>query len=1368
MPMAVPPLRLRRVLVVATVVVACAAVGRAVDIADFVAPRSAGPPPAEVPGPVAAPPAVAVVVEPAPRPVSLRIQWGGGKPQAWTGSIAIVAPADAAAGAGEPLVWRTLCTEPDAAAMAHAAGDVIQVHERRPLSGEGIEVEVPRWRHRRLLVTLQPMGTAQPPVTLDVVVEDALAAPVQKALDGEGNRITVRQSPGDALRTTLVAADAGPLSQVCRPGQRVRVAVDPLLAVSGATVPVELRMRLESGATREPAVAQDTLLVPVAEEQPAAAGRRAVRYAQVVFDVDLPAVEGVYDVALEAVERGSLRWARPVASRRLQLVALDDAPQPPPVARDGAWQLLHEVDPGSPRLHERLRRLPGVGLPGVALPSMPLPAMPLPSFTRPSLPVPDVPLPSVPRLPGVSIPSMATMVPRFNGLLTHGHSRVEPHPLGPVFRLPPAAADGVPSWEGIVVANAQPGMPHAVEIEYPTDQDATFAACVFEADAAAAAVEQRHAGGFVVRPEAYVENPPRLAVHRFVFWPTTKTPLVVVANTSPRGAAAFGRVRVLVGPTRLPAPPEPAGLATTAGRRSRRPVYGILRSPRFAGDGGSERDLGGRTVADWSTHVAGIEHEAERLVARGAAGGLVTVYADGAAAWPTTLTRHAPRWNPEATVENTVDATPKDLLAALCRVHARAGLRLVPALEFDAPLPALEAVVAQGGRDAVGVVCVGRDGKPAETAAGPRYNILDPRVQEGVVAVVRDVAERVRGVPCVAGIGLVMADDGWLHLPGPDWALDDATFGRFLASVGASEPAATGDRFAQRAELVQGPLRDVWLEWRADEIAAFHSRLADVVTAADARFSLHLVPTTLFVAGPVANRFQPVLGGEARDAELLRELGLDPLRSTRHRSIVFGVANVHAADGGLREQGMRTAANRAPGVIQASAAAARRSLVLVEQPQSIDLSAVLPHGPFGAAAAPDAMLARGLATGVERDRRLAEAGFAGDAEIVFDETLLFETPAQSDGEASRHAYEMLPAVALETRAPVRQPMLVRSAQSGGATWVHVTNAGAAPARAIVEFDAAVGAVVDATSLSPLPTAAATVAVELPAWGSRTLVIDGQMTPRTVAVGYTDAIGERIVARVASLRARRAQLEAPASLEVLDNPGFEMGGPAAAAAARDSVAGWELVESRRGALRLVSAAGGGQAVGFSSTNGLATLRSNPFPPPATGRVSVAVRLRIDDGEPQPPLRIALEGVQDDGEYYRFAVVGGHGGGRPLGPEWSLFVLQVDDLPPAGVDSLRVRFDLLGPGSVQIDDVRVFDLAFDERQRVQLSRSLGLLEQRLRTADLGGCLVDLEGYWPAFLEAFVAEAAAVVAEPVRQQPAAPQRTGGMFDRLKGWWQ
>ncbi len=1319
--------------------------------------------------------AVAAVARQDARPVSIRVQWGGGKPQAWVGSITVVGAA-----AGAVPEWRTICSEPDAAAMLHEADGAILVHQPRPVAVDGVELSIAEWRTARLRVRLAAAAGGQPETTADVAVADVLAAAVQQPLDGDGNRLTIRQCLGDPLRVTIAGAEATGQAALRRPGERMRLRVDPLLPVRTDHVGrYELRVRLLAGLKGEAHDAQAVPIVPREPRDDVAGDRRLTRFEPVEFEITLPAREGTCDVELQAVEVGSLRWARPLASRTVQVVAVADRPAAAPPAE---WKLVHEVDPGSPRLHERLRRLPGAGRSQVGMPAIPLPVMPLPTFTRPNVSLPNVPLPHVP-LPNVplpkipSVPPVSSMVPRFSGLLVAGHSTVEPHALGPMLLLPPAKAAGEPSWEGIVVAGAQPGIPHAVEIDFPSDQEAVVGASVLELDAAGALVEVRHAGGFEVRRDPYAAAA-ELRRHRFVFWPTTRNPLVVVSNPSTRRTAMIGKVRVLAGPARLPAASQPVAVAA-------RQTFALWPTPDFTVWGGVERvdEATGRGFADWGTHLAGIRHSAEWLAARGAGGALVAVYAQGAAAWPSTLSRQAPRWGSGAAAETDLDPQAKDVLALLCRIYAAAGLRLVPGMAFDAPLPTLETLLATGGAEAIGIVCVGRDGRPRRTPHGPHYNILDPRVQRAVEEQVRELAVRLRGAPAADGVALLLGHDGWLHLPGTAAALDDATFARFLESVGTREPEAGSDRFARRAEMVEGPLRDMWLEWRADAVAVFHARLATVLAEADPRFALHVVPTTLFVAGDLAARFRPRLGPEPAAGDVLREAGLDPLRSTAHPQVVFSTPHVHSAADGLVDRGLVAAANLAPTVADAARSARRRGIAIVELPVSFDARPLASSGPFGAATPAALCPIHAVPATAEAGRALAESLVAADAEIVFDMRLALAELAA--GDTGMSAFSALPAGAEPVVADVAPPVVIRTMPpAAGATWMRVINAASAPGRIRIGLEGRLAGVLDATDRSRIELGADGVAtVPVGPWGTRTLLVDGGVTVRSARIEYDEPVQAAVAAGIQDLRRRRAALEMPQPLEVLDNPGFEVGFEALGGAFADrsragAVTGWELVEQRRGTLELVSgmpapgAAAPGRGLAFASLNGLASLHSNPFPPPATGRVSVAVWLRVEDGAPQPPLRIALEGLHDDREYYRFAAVGGLAGGRPLTTEWAQFVLPVDDLPTVGLESLRVRFDLLGPGRVLIDDVRVLDLAFEESQRVQLSRLIARFEQSLATRDIGGCVVGLDGHWPRFLAEFVSDAAVarMAAVPVPAAPPAPKPAApaGMLDRVRGWWQ
>jgi len=1332
------------------------------------------------------------------RPVSIRVNWGGGKAHAWSGSIRLV-PAEGEANKAEDLQWQTLCGDADAAATAHAAGDTIFVHEPSRRSGNGVELVIPRWRGARIAVRLFADGDERSVSAFEATVADLVLEAKQQALDRDGNRLTLKAAPGDGLRVEFVAASA-----VFRPGEIVRMAVDPLLPKrSPGAGAVELRMRLKAAGESEPLVAQSLLL---AEAAGTAAEPRLQAYERVHFDVPLPAREGAYDIELEAVERGGMRWSRPLASRTAQVVAVADV-APSTAASAADWKVIYELDPGSPRLHERLRRLPGVGKSYVSMPSMPMPSMSLPSMSMPNVPMPNVPMPNVslpnvpmPKIPSVSLPSVSSIVPKLSGLLASGHSTVEVHPLGPMLRLPPARSADEPAWEGIVIAGAQPGMPHLVEVEFPPDQRAVVGLSVLEADAAGAAVEVRSSGGFEVTPPTAAGGTAGptgraagLSRHAFVFWPTTRQPLILIANPSLRGAAVFGRVRVSAGPLRPPAKAAgDAGRTLASSTGPGRRVHAYVPAPDFSQFGATERAASGsgRSFADWKTFLSGASHAAEWLSAQGTAGAMVVVYRDGAAIWPSRLTRGAPRWDSGVTSDAGLDPIRKDLLGMLCRIHAREGLRLVPAVSFDAPLPVLETMLASGAADAAGIACVGRDGRPKQTVGGRgcHYNVLDPRVQRAVEDVVRELAVRLRDAEAVDGLALVLPHDGWMHLPGTAWGLDDTTFSRFLAEVGGpsqgQEPATGGERFARRAALVEGPLREQWLEWRAAAMARFHSRLTDVLVEHRRAASLHVVPTTLFAEGELAARFRPSLATQVADTDVLREIGLDPARITADKRIVFVSPHVHAASDSLIDRSIVDNANRSLGVARGVAGAARRGVIAIEQPRSMPVGDIVPHAPFGGvAAAAEVVPIHAVAEGAARGRLLAESLVASDVEVVFDMGLLLSR-VEPTFERCLQAFAALPSDGLELAEPLAAPLVVRSRRDRGLTVVSIANAGPAPCRAGLALAGSPSAVIDAVDGTRLPLEpAGGAAVPLGPWEVRTLVLDGGVAVQGARVAYDDEVRRAIAAQLADLNRRRAVLETPRPLEVLDNPGFELAGAgdtaAAERAAAGGVGGWELVEASRGAVVFVPGVNGpvGRGVGFSSVNGLSTMRSNPFPPPATGRVSVAVWLRIPDGDPQPPLRLAFEGVQDGREYYRFAPVGGLAGGKPLTSNWSQFVLQVDDLPAHGLESLRVRFDLLGPGAIEIDGVRVFDLAFDESQRVQLSRQLSVMEQRLAADDMGSCLVELDTYWPRFLTAFVSDdaVAALREDTLRgtsgptQSPAPPaERSGSMFDRVRRWWQ
>ncbi|MGA0040643.1 MAG: hypothetical protein ACO3NZ_12405, partial [Pirellulales bacterium] len=601
----------------------------------------------------------------------------------------------------------------------------------------------------------------------------------------------------------------------------------------------------------------------------------------------------------------------------------------------------------------------------------------------------------------------------------------------------------------------------------------------------------------------------------------------------------------------------------------------------------------------------------------------------------------------------------------------------------------------------------------------------------------------------------------------------------FMSDTGVEVPMHGSGRFGERAALVTGgEAKTTWMEWRCGQVAAFQRRLADAVAAEAGALDVQIIPTTLFTQGLLAKRFRPSLAAGGGDLGLLREIGLEPALITSHPQLVFAQPRAHGGEVDLVTASTLRAVGRSPRLAIDMSRAARRTAVHVEQPIAVGLREVIDASPFSAGQADGATTALVHAIAVGNDLTEVFSGpLAGnDVESIIDATLL-NGGEQLSRQAIAESVAVLPARGMKIVEPVARPLVIRTAHEAGAVLASVVNASPAACTAILQVTDGGSSAVDAATGELLPVESGQFEVPLQPWGMRAVRLVESAKITGAESQFDEQVRVALEERLASLRERRGVLEYPVPMPVLDNPDFAL------KVVRQSVPGWELVEKNRGTLTATA----GRVVGdaddeseanglqFASPHGLSTLRSNPFAAPTTGRLSVSVWLRIEEGNPQPPLRIAIEGLQGRKEYYRFAPVGRGDAAMPLSSEWSQIVLEVDDLPTRGLESLRVRLDLLGPGKVCVDEVRVFDLAFDETQRVQLSKMLALIDHQLHAGDVGGSVLELDGHWPRFLEASIdEEAVAVAAQEVDRQRAAaaeaarpPERTG-MIDRFRKWWQ
>ncbi len=1329
---------------------------------------------------VAVSPQVRAAKNEAPPPVRLRIEWGGGEERLWTGRIEVLATPSVQSPAGDNFInsrsvrhidWCLLSEHSDQALGLHREGAALVIQNKQPCDGGGIDLRISDWQSKRLRIWLKPTDPA--PGETGVGIEGSVAAFLVDQslhqLDGSGNRLTIGAVAGDLLRMRFSPPVSSKTKWKTDP--MARVDVHPLLPTRAAGYgSVELRLALKNIRTGEELQTQSQPLLPF-ESGPPAEGIVLEEWQPVVFECGVPSVPGVYQLQLEAIEQGSLRWSRTLASATKEFVVSSNSTLSS-AAGEESWQLVYELDPGSPRLHERLRRLPGQAAASMAsMRRISLPAMPMPSLGEaadriPSLSLPKVPMPGLPK-----VPSVDSLLPRFSGLLSTGHSTVEPHQLGAMLRLPPMSASGVPTWEGIVITDAVPGRPHAVEIAYPSDQHVAVGLSVLEQSSGDTLISVRHDGGFEV-PRPPAGSSAVLRRHRFVFWPRTQSPLLVISNSSRHQTATVGRVTVYRGPAKMSDSTLP--VSGYGERRIFAPVPREATGTQASGEG----DVG--QPAGWVHWYDELWQTAERLKSQQVTGLAVDVYAGGASLWQSDLTAGGPRWEGGA---GDPSFDEENRLALLCRVSEQAGMGLVPTLRFDGIHPRIESLLGQDNCKP-GLLCLGRDGEvrdASETLVGRHYNILDPRVQAAVLDVVAELVERLRGSGVVDGIALELSAKGWLHLPGVAWGLDDTTFLRFVQETGQGKTVlhdSGPNRFVTRAAAVEGELRSAWLAWRAEQIAMLHQGVARIV-AAEANWNYYIMPTTLMFTGSVAERLKPVVAGQPHDQAVLYELGLDPAALTRPKNAVFVAPRLHTAtEDGIGAATIATV-NQSTSMSAWERRASRRGLVLIEQPKQVDISAVIPHGPFDASEFSVPSVMHAVSGGPKRQESLLLGLATADAEVVFDQSLRWAELTISDT-AIRQAFLSFPVRDMQSVEGVPADFPVRFVQGNDASWLLVGNASRMAAQVNLSLSAAATGV-DVITEQTLSTIDNQLKVELMPWSLRVIQLDRSEVdtrPLAAAVHFEEDAVRSIEESVADLRQRQAVLETPPQILVLDNPGFDL------PSLGNGVTGWEVVETASGQLELVEAvspiAGDdekNQAIRMTSVGSLATVRSNPFQPPQTGRLSVAVWLRLPPSVPQPPLRIAVEGVDSGEQYYRFAPVGAAAGGRPLQEGWNRFVLQVTDLPSDPNESLRLRFDMLGPGVVEIDELEVYDLVFNQEQQNELHGVLNEMESELADGATARVLSRLEGYWPRFLQAAVSDeqskrvARRVARREERQVKAEDEATeedDGFFNRVRSWWQ
>jgi hypothetical protein len=308
-----------------------------------------------------------------------------------------------------------------------------------------------------------------------------------------------------------------------------------------------------------------------------------------------------------------------------------------------------------------------------------------------------------------------------------------------------------------------------------------------------------------------------------------------------------------------------------------------MSKPAFAANFGAPQAFDGlahRSLDDWDTFHVAARRVAEYLRFNGDNSLLLAVLTDGSTIYPSTLLEPTPRYDTGTFSSSGQDPLRKDFVELLYRVFDREGLVFIPELQFSSPLPALERQLAASGSETEGIELIGPDGRSWREAGGtarglaPYYNPLDPRVQNAVLDVVRELVERYRRHPSFRGIALEVDRTGYLQLPGVEWGYDDTTVARFQQDTGVKIDGFGKDRYQRRHERLSGEDRSRWIAWRCGELAKFHRRLAEAVTSASPNARLVLACKQVLSAAS-ESEIRGEIRMRGRFGDLLPQRGLD-------------------------------------------------------------------------------------------------------------------------------------------------------------------------------------------------------------------------------------------------------------------------------------------------------------------------------------------------------------------------------------------------------------------------------------------------------------------------------------------------------------
>ena len=1247
----------------------------------------------------------------------LRVSLGGGAARRWVGHVTVEGAARFSNGLPRGL-------SADANAAMQLQPDRIVVLPHVETNYNAMDVSLRGSPTSIVNVDLAPADQPDQRRVYSVQLRDLVAGGDHRALDQTGNRCSITRVPGDRLRFDI---DRPHL--IFRPGEPIRFSVSAnrtSFAATACQCRVAVTKARQSKSGLIPWAASVTLTCDANGSADA-----------VPMRLDAPVDEGVYDLTLDLQPSGfSGGLARqPKVSRKVQFVVLGEAVPSEPTSmfkREG-W-----------KQHVR--------------------------FSASELMNPN----SV----GWSNELTNSLTHLRTGKLgpkraRHGYANARRQLIETVHGTALEFEPG--GWQAVPISASAGRGPCLIEIDCVVAGDAALGISLLQFDAAGQVSTLPQDSGLISERSIVDNESTTVQTYRLYYWPNELAAWLVLANRQPNHGSKVLNVRVLTGPARIPS----AGGYNAAKSKpdsemgSSLPTRGmmaLLEAPTFVENFGASEYLdssSGQPLDDWVTFYQGVDRLIQHLKARNLAGAFVTVAADGSGLYPGQELQPGPLYDTGCFLAAGNDPIRKDVVELMFRMFEREQLKLVPVLSLNGPLPGIDSAGEGEMIDYNGRML------PAEGANRlPRYNPLAPTAQVAVERVFEELVERYQHHDSFRGVAMACRPDTVTLLPGENWGYDRSTMERFLASINSEDVDRENLKSREDvAGFLTGPQRENWLKWRAAQMSAFYQRLGGIVSENLKDGTLYLAPVDLYRNAEVAATLNPALHSSSDYFSAMLKMGFDlswlSEQASNQSMVVLNPHRVSTSDS-LASQRVDVHVDALDQMNELFRGRKNPGDLFAHRSGWVHFAQLEQEPPFRNQQNPLMRRQQLMPAGDLNRRRFIERLFATDTQMLVDSS--WAIPAVEGEQLTElgRVYSQLPSTRFAdvlavdsdgtSEIPSRSlPVVVRQVSTKDGAWFYAVNSSPWPINVRMQLnqtdaDAAGGVgvrqafesisetLLNSDQLKPFDDGGKWfVAFSVPAWS---LVAGRSNDAKAGLSAYSvefpadaDLQLKKRIYRLQSLLVRSTEAK---PIDGLANPGFEA--EVGEAASNSPLNGWTHGPGGVGAENVQRATSdayqGASAIKLVNKDNVPVwIRSNEFSAPETGRLSVSAWLKMEQSDRPLPLRISLEGKSGSTTYYRFGEIGNKLATDKVdraGSQWQRFAVHFDDLPIENLDRLRVGFDLMGPGSVMIDNVEIFDRWFDENDSKAITQLLATASTLLSTpATYDRCRRLLESYWPRFL-------------------------------------